>query len=61
MKDYVGSFNFISHIRVIVDAVHLSEQEKKPNEEIEVHVEIDEECCGAHEVCDRDSLPELRF
>jgi hypothetical protein len=31
-------------------------RKRKPNEEIEVHVEIDEECCGAHEVCDRDSL-----
>lgn len=31
-------------------------QRRNSNEEIEVNVEIDEECCGAHAVCDRDSL-----
>lgn len=29
---------------------------KKKQEEVEINVQIDEECCGAHEVCDRDSL-----
>lgn len=29
---------------------------KKKQEEVEIKVQIDEECCGAHEVCDRDSL-----
>ncbi|MEA4936811.1 hypothetical protein SDC9_90367 [bioreactor metagenome] len=29
---------------------------KKKQEDVEIKVQIDEECCGAHEVCDRDSL-----
>lgn len=29
---------------------------KKENSEVEINFEIDEECCGAHEVCDKDSL-----
>lgn len=29
---------------------------KKQTEEVEVNYEMDEECCGAHEVCDKDSL-----
>lgn len=29
---------------------------KKQTEEVEINLEMDEECCGAHEVCDRDSL-----
>jgi paraquat-inducible protein B len=29
---------------------------KKKQEEVEINIQIDEECCGAHEVCDRDSL-----
>lgn len=29
---------------------------RKHEQEPEVKFEIDEECCGAHEVCDRDSL-----
>lgn len=29
---------------------------KKKQEEVEVNVQIDEECCGAHDVCDSDSL-----
>lgn len=31
-------------------------QRKNKNEEIEIIDHIDEECCGAHEVCDKDSL-----
>lgn len=29
---------------------------RNSTEEVEIKVEIDEECCGAHEVCDKDSL-----
>lgn len=29
---------------------------KKKQEDIEVKILIDEDCCGAHEVCDRDTL-----
>lgn len=29
---------------------------KKKQDEVEITIQIDEECCGAHEVCDRDSL-----
>jgi hypothetical protein len=29
---------------------------KKQTEEIKINFEIDEECCGAHEVCDKDTL-----
>lgn len=29
---------------------------KKKQEDIEVKIQIDEDCCGAHEVCDKDSL-----
>ena len=29
---------------------------KKENSEVEINFEMDEECCGAHEVCDKDSL-----
>ena len=29
---------------------------KKKQEEVEVNYEMNEECCGAHEVCDKDSL-----
>ena len=29
---------------------------KKKQEEVEINIQMDEECCGAHEVCDRDSL-----
>jgi len=29
---------------------------KKETTEVEVNFEMDEECCGAHEVCDKDSL-----
>lgn len=29
---------------------------KKQTEEVEINYEMDEECCGAHEVCDKDSL-----
>ncbi len=29
---------------------------KNKNEEIEVNFEIDEGCCGAHEICEKDSL-----
>lgn len=29
---------------------------KKKDEEPEINVTINEECCGAHEVCDKDSL-----
>lgn len=29
---------------------------KKQSEEVEINYEMDEECCGAHEVCDKDSL-----
>lgn len=29
---------------------------KKKTEEVEINFEMDEECCGAHEVCDKDSL-----
>lgn len=29
---------------------------KKKQEEVEINYEMDEECCGAHEVCDKDSL-----
>lgn len=29
---------------------------KKNREEVEVNFEMDEECCGAHEVCTKDSL-----
>lgn len=29
---------------------------RNKTEEIEIKFEMDEECCGAHEVCDRDSL-----
>lgn len=29
---------------------------RKQQEEVEVNFQMDEECCGAHEVCDRDSL-----
>ncbi len=31
-------------------------RKRKPEEEIEVNYHIDEECCGAHEVCESDSL-----
>lgn len=29
---------------------------KKSNEEIDIKIEMDEDCCGAHTVCDRDTL-----
>lgn len=29
---------------------------KKETTEVEINFEMDEECCGAHEVCDKDSL-----
>ena len=29
---------------------------KKKQEEVEINIIIDEECCGAHDVCDEDSL-----
>jgi hypothetical protein len=29
---------------------------KKKQEDVEINIQMDEECCGAHEVCDRDSL-----
>ncbi|OJV42226.1 MAG: hypothetical protein BGO29_10995 [Bacteroidales bacterium 36-12] len=29
---------------------------RKKQEEVEINFQMDEECCGAHEVCDRDSL-----
>jgi hypothetical protein len=29
---------------------------KKQSEEVKINYEMDEECCGAHEVCDKDSL-----
>ncbi|GAB1416778.1 hypothetical protein MASR2M117_21840 [Paludibacter sp.] len=29
---------------------------RKKQEEVEINFHMDEECCGAHEVCDRDSL-----
>ena len=29
---------------------------KNKQEEVEINYEMDEECCGAHEVCDKDSL-----
>ncbi len=33
---------------------HLNRKNK--NEEVVINFEMDEECCGAHEVCDKDSL-----
>jgi len=29
---------------------------KKQTSEVEINYEMDEECCGAHEVCDKDTL-----
>jgi paraquat-inducible protein B len=29
---------------------------KNKQEEVEINYEMDEECCGAHEVCDKDTL-----
>lgn len=29
---------------------------KKKQEEVEINFQIDEECCGAHDVCDQDTL-----
>ncbi|MDD2284328.1 MAG: phospholipase [Paludibacter sp.] len=29
---------------------------RKKQEEVEITLQVDEECCGAHEVCQRDSL-----
>lgn len=29
---------------------------KKKQEEVEIKIQTDEECCGAHDVCDQDSL-----
>ena len=29
---------------------------KKKQEDVEIKIQIDEECCGAHDACDRDSL-----
>lgn len=29
---------------------------RKKQEDVEINVQMDEECCGAHEVCERDSL-----
>ena len=52
----MGFINFIGRIWVIIDAVHLPEQKRKPNEEIKKNIKTDDECCGAHEVCERDSL-----
>ena len=31
-------------------------RKRKPNEKVKVNVDTDSECCGAHEVCERDSL-----
>jgi len=31
-------------------------KKRKPNEKVKVNVDTDSECCGAHEVCERNSL-----
>lgn len=39
---------------ILMTATFLNRRNK--NEVIEINDHIDEECCGAHEVCDKDSL-----
>ena len=36
-------------------------RKRKPNEKVKVNVETDGECCGAHEVCERNSLLNSNF
>ncbi len=36
-------------------------RKRKPNEEIKENIKTDDECCGAHEVCERDSLLSSNF
>lgn len=45
---------FLAVTAVLMIFTYLKRRNK--DEEIEINYEMDEECCGAHEVCDTDSL-----
>lgn len=66
MRNFVGILKLVKDIMwvlflvLIVGAVSLMLftylNRRNKDEEVEVNFEMDEECCGAHEVCEKDSL-----